>query len=308
MDDKALIFNIQHYSLHDGPGIRTVVFFKGCPMRCSWCCNPESQSFKREISYSSAGCIGKAACGFCKEECPQGAISFGGRAGRAQVDFSRCSGCLSCALACPARALKVEGREYETEEILDIVQKDQAFYKRGGGGLTVSGGEALAQPRALLSLLGGARKRYLHTAMESCGQADYEILHEAAYYLDFLYYDIKTLDDEKHRSFTLCGNKRILENIKRLIRDYPDLPVIIRTPVIPGFNDTKKELEEISAFVKGTGCAGHELLAYHSFGKGKYASLGRKYEVAHEKLGSEMLGYIEKYNSAAASFSRTGAD
>lgn len=308
MDDKALIFNIQHYSLHDGPGIRTVVFFKGCPMRCSWCCNPESQSFKREISYSSAGCIGKAACGFCKEECPQGAISFGGRAGRAQVDFSRCSGCLSCALACPARALKVEGREYETEEILDIVQKDQAFYKRGGGGLTVSGGEALAQPRALLSLLGGARKRYLHTAMESCGQADYEILHEAAYYLDFLYYDIKTLDDEKHRSFTLCGNKRILENIKRLIRDYPDLPVIIRTPVIPGFNDTKKELEEISAFAKGTGCAGHELLAYHSFGKGKYASLGRKYEVAHEKLGSEMLGYIEKYNSAAASFSRTGAD
>ena len=308
MDDKALIFNIQHYSLHDGPGIRTVVFFKGCPMRCSWCCNPESQSFKREISYSSAGCIGKAACGFCKEECTQGAISFGGRANRAQVDFSRCSGCLSCALACPARALKVEGREYETEEILDIVQKDQAFYKRGGGGLTVSGGEALAQPRALLSLLGGARKRYLHTAMESCGQADYEILHEAAYYLDFLYYDIKTLDDEKHRSFTLCGNKRILENIKRLIRDYPDLPVIIRTPVIPGFNDTKKELEEISAFAKGTGCAGHELLAYHSFGKGKYASLGRKYEVAQEKLGSEMLGYIEKYNSAAASFSRTGAD
>ena len=302
MDDKALIFNIQHYSLHDGPGIRTVVFFKGCPMRCSWCCNPESQSFKREISYSSAGCIGKAACGFCKEECPQGAISFGGRAGRAQVDFSRCSGCLSCALACPARALKVEGREYETEEILDIVQKDQAFYKRGGGGLTVSGGEALAQPCALISLLKGARKRYIHTAMESCGQAEYKVLHEAAQYLDFLYYDIKTLNDEKHRTFTLCSNKKILENIKRLIRDYPDLPVIVRTPVIPGFNDTKKELEEISDFVKGTGCAGHELLAYHSFGKGKYASLGREYKPGEAKLESEILEYIEEYNSAAARF------
>lgn len=322
--DAAVIFNIQHYSLHDGPGIRTAVFFKGCPMRCRWCCNPESQSFDPEISYIEGRCIGKAACGWCAAACPSGAVYFEsdkvlpdekrsaavlnekvntGRANteyakqeKARINFKKCTGCQKCVKACPAEAIRAEGQTMEIAQILDIVERDQVFYARGKGGLTVSGGEVLAQPHALAALLFGAKKRYIHTAMETCGQGSYDTLAEAAQYLDALYYDIKMMNCDKHQLYTGFPNEQILSNLKKLCMEYPDLPKTIRTPVIPGVNDTEEEIHKIYAFVKELPGAGYELLPYHSFGQGKYHALGRIYEMGNRSLTGRQKNWIEQWN------------
>ena len=185
---KANVFNIQHYSLHDGPGIRTVIFFKGCPLRCRWCCNPESQKFRPEISFQAEKCLGADTCGYCRNVCTESAIDTVESC--ISVNFARCTGCQKCSKVCPARALKAEGTWYGTEELLDIAEKDQIFYHRNNGGITVSGGEVLGQPEALLALLKGAEKRHIHIGIETCGQGNYEVLYEAMQYLDFLYYDM----------------------------------------------------------------------------------------------------------------------
>lgn len=274
---KANVFNIQHYSLHDGPGIRTVIFFKGCPLRCRWCCNPESQKFRSEISFQVEKCLGADACGYCQEVCTESAIDAGGAC--VSVDFAKCTGCQKYSKVCPARALKAEGTWYGTEELLDIAEKDQIFYHRNNGGITLSGGEVLGQPEALLALLKGAGKRHIHTGIETCGQGSYDVLYEAMQYLDFLYYDVKSMDSEKHREYTGQGNETILSNIKKICEAYPDKPKRIRTPVIPGFNDSEEELQKIKEFVQSLPGAEHELLPYHTFGKGKYKMLGREYEM-----------------------------
>lgn len=294
MRKTAIVFNIQHYSLHDGPGIRTVVFFKGCPMRCRWCCNPESQKFNPEISYLENRCIGKKKCGYCEEICPADAIRF--EKDKAQIDFQRCRACQDCAQACPAGAMKTEGKIYTIEELINIVEKDQIFYGRSGGGLTVSGGEVLTQPEPLLALLREAKIRYIHTAMETCGQGSYETLSKAAKYLDKLFYDIKMMDPEKHRMYTGCGNEQILRNFKKLCEEYPHLPKTVRTPVIPGVNDTEKEILEIYDFVKELPGVRYELLPYHSFGKGKYHALGRVYEMGDISLTEEQKNQIDTWN------------
>lgn len=279
---------MQHYSLHDGPGIRTIVFFKGCPMRCRWCCNPESQRYDREISYVENKCIGRKECGFCGTVCESGAIGFS-RGGKAAIDFEKCSACRRCAEICPSRAIKTEGRSYETEELLDLVEKDSVFYGYGEGGLTISGGEPLTHPDFLLSLLRGAKKRRLHTAIETCGYGDYSVLAGAAEYLDMIHYDIKSLDEEKHLAYTGCSNRKILENFERLCRDYPMLDKKVRTPVIPGFNDSPEEIREIARFLEGRQKVTYELLPYHSFGRGKYAALGRHYEMGDRKLDMDFF-------------------
>ena len=295
MKNNALVFNIQHYSLHDGPGIRTVVFFKGCPMHCLWCSNPESQRFEPEISYVRDRCIGHDACGHCAKLCPEG-ITFGAD-GKAQIDFAHCRGRQDCAGVCPAGAIKAEGKTYTTDEILDIVEKDQVFYARSKGGLTVSGGEPLAQPQALIDLLKAARSRYIHTAIETCGMGDYAALKEAASYLNFMYYDVKSMDSKKHAAFTGHGNERILDNIRCLCAENTKTEKVIRTPVIPGFNDTEADLMAIREFVHSLpGRPRHELLPYHRYGEGKYAALGRPYEMGKAQLTQEIKDRIGKMN------------
>lgn len=296
LEQETLIFNIQHYSLHDGPGIRTIVFLKGCPMRCKWCCNPESQKYGREISYAATRCIGRSECGFCGRKCKNQAISYG-EDGRAQVDFRKCGQCVSCAEVCPSKALKAEGKAYTVGEILDMVERDGVFYNHGDGGLTVSGGEPLSHGGFLIPLLREAKRRKIHTAIETCGNADYDVLSHAAAYLDHILYDIKTLDAGKHKQFTGCGNRRILENYERLCREYPLLPKRVRTPVIPGFNDTEEEIREIYQYVLDKGGASYEPLPYHSFGKGKYQALGRIYEMGDVKLSEKMREEIAKYTA-----------
>lgn len=278
LETRAYIFNIQHYSLHDGPGIRTIVFLKGCPMRCRWCCNPESQRYVPEISYVENKCIGKKECGLCAEVCRYGAITFQ-RGGKAFIDRTRCVDCLACAGQCPSRAIKEEGKSYTVEEVMKVIERDAAFYSRGDGGLTVSGGEPLAHPQFLTGLLQAAKKQRIHTAIETCGYADYEALAEAAKYLDMILYDIKSMDEQKHVEYTGCSNDKIIRNFQRLCRDYPELPKKVRTPVIPGFNDDPKQLADIRSFLADKPNVTHELLPYHTFGNGKYKALGRTYEM-----------------------------
>lgn len=280
-DNKTYIFNIQHYSLHDGPGIRTIIFLKGCPMRCKWCCNPESQSYTQEISYVENKCIGLKECGFCEKVCDSNAISFDNNA---VIDRNKCINCLKCALVCPSKAIKTEGGEYTVEKLLNIVERDSVFYGHGNGGLTISGGEPLTHGDFLISLLREAKKRRINTAIETCGYGDYKVLYEAAKYLDTILFDIKSLNNEKHKEYTGHSNEKILNNFKQLLRDYPNINIKVRTPVIPGFNDNKEDITNIKKFISNSNNVTHELLKYHIFGKGKYKALGRVYPMGNVKL------------------------
>lgn len=285
----SYVFNIQHYSLHDGPGIRTIVFLKGCPLRCRWCCNPESQSYDKEISYLENKCIGEKECGFCKNVCDEKAISFNEKA---IIDRDKCSNCLKCAKVCPSKAIKIEGKTYSINEVLDIVERDAIFYNHGNGGLTVSGGEPLTHGEFLVSLLKEAKKRRINTAIETCGCADYNTLFEAAKYLDTIMFDIKSMNGEKHKEFTGSDNKVILDNFTKLCKDYPKIHKKVRTPIIPGFNDNIDEIKAIINFIKDKPNVEYEPLKYHSFGKGKYKALGREYLLGDVKLSDDIFKEI----------------
>jgi pyruvate formate lyase activating enzyme len=266
------------------------VFLKGCPMRCRWCCNPESQHYEREISYVANKCIGLSECGYCKDFAPQNAIKFEGD--KAVIDMEKCSYRLECADVCPSKAIKIEGKEYDIKELADIVERDSIFYGHGEGGLTVSGGEPLTHGDFLIALLKEVKKRRITTAIETCGYADYEVLFEAAKYLDTILFDIKSLNDEKHREYTGKSNKKILENFERLCKDYPDLHKKVRTPVIPTFNDSTHDIKNILDFIRNKPNVSYEPLSYHSFGRGKYAALGRDYPMGDAKLDESIMKKI----------------
>ncbi len=300
-EHKPYIFNIQHYSLHDGPGIRTIIFFKGCPMRCRWCCNPESQKFVQEISYVENKCIGHNECGFC-QRIAQKCVSFpengGDVDGKAKIDLVNLplEDGLKCVQVCPAKALKLEGQLYTVKELLDIVEKDAVFFNHGDGGLTVSGGEPLAHKDFLVELLQKAHQRRISTAIETCGCVPYENLFAAVKHLDTILFDIKSLNDEKHKLYTGHSNQRILDNFTRLCQDYPDTRKIVRTPVIPGFNDTREDIEAILSFLQDKPNVEYEALPYHRFGEGKYKALGREYPMGNVKLSPDKLALIKEIN------------
>lgn len=293
-DDKHLVFQIQHYSLHDGPGIRTIVFLKGCPLRCKWCCNPESQLPNRQVSYESKKCIGKENCGWCIQKAKElrsenFEVSFDEN-GKAKFDLVNLPE--EIVFLCPANALKFEGKEYSVSELLDIVEQDSVFYNQGEGGLTVSGGEPLLQGDFLISLLKSAQERRIHTAMETCGYGDYKVLYEAAKYLDYILFDIKSLNDEKHKQFTGKSNKLIVQNFVQLCKDYPLLQKKVRTPVIPGFNDDIDSMKDIVSFLKDFPNIDYEPLKYHKFGEGKYHNLGREYPMGDVALSEDFMDKI----------------
>lgn len=272
---KLKITNIQRYSLQDGAGIRTTVFLKGCPLRCRWCCNPETQEAGDQLIFRKNICIGCGECGLCREVCREQAIT-GGSDQKCRIDFRKCSRCFACTEQCPSGALEKVGKDVDAEEILEQAERDEAFYRRGAGGLTLSGGEPFFQENSV-ELLRLAKERGLNTAVETCGYADREVILQAGQFLDQVYFDIKSVDAEKHRRYTGKSPETIQGNLKALRESYPDLRIIVRTPVIPGFNDDSESLENIRLFLNRIGIRKWEKLPYHTYGKGKYEMLGRPY-------------------------------
>lgn len=275
----GFVFNIQHYSIHDGPGIRTLVFLKGCPLKCKWCSNPESQQLYPEHALNMNKCIGIDQCNRCSEICPNSAI-VKNKSGKIKIDRYLCDKCFRCADACPSKALNVFGKLMSVDEVLEVVEKDSIFYSRSEGGVTVSGGEALMQADFTAELLREAKRRRIDTSLETSGYADWYSVEKVCRHLDSVFYDIKCMDLSKHKKYTGVANIKILENFKKLCAAFTNMPVTVRTPVIPGFNDTEEDILSVINFIKGFPNVKYELLEYHRLGEPKYGYIGREYPLS----------------------------
>lgn len=281
-DPTAWIWDIRKYSLHDGPGIRTTVFFKGCPLKCLWCCNPESHASGAEVVWIRERCL---ACDLCLESCARYAISVD-PSGRRVVDPASCDLCGVCAHQCPGEAMTIVGRQMTVDEVLAEVARDAIFYSRSGGGLTLSGGEPLAQPEFAAELLARyKRSEGGHTAVETCGQADWDEIRRLLPYVDLFLYDIKHMDALEHRRYTGAGNLRILENASRIATSGRRL--VIRFPLIPGCNDGEDNVRRTAALARSLGVERVDLLPYHRLGEPKYTRLDRRYVLAGTNAPSE---------------------
>ncbi len=271
------VFNIQRYSIHDGAGIRTLVFLKGCPLRCLWCSNPESQKGQPELGFIESRCAGVEACGApCVSACPVAAIRLN-EAGKAVIDRGKCDVCGMCAEACSNDALKVVGQEMTVAEVMAEVEKDRPFYRRSGGGVTIGGGEPLAQHRFTAELLETARESYLHTAIETCGHATWPHFAAVLEHVDLLQFDVKHMDPVRHEELTGQSNELILDNLRKVSSIKSPQDVIIRIPVVPGYNDSVENIGATAEFAAGLGFRSIELIPYHRMGTSKYAQYGMAY-------------------------------
>lgn len=271
----GLVFDIQRYSIHDGPGIRTTVFLKGCPLACPWCHNPESQTAGPELMLWPDRCI---LCESCLATCPQGAISSSGGEPerRVRTDLQRCRLCGECVEACVAGAREIVGRLMTVEEVLSRVERDLPFYDQSGGGVTFSGGEPLAQPEFLSALLQACRALEIHTTVDTCGYAPWHVVDHLRSCVDLFLYDLKLMDEARHYKITGVSNEPILENLRALAAAGQRLRV--RVPVIPGVNDDRANVHALGAFVAALpGQIGIDLLPYHATARDKYRRLGRTY-------------------------------
>jgi len=267
------IFDIQRYRLDDGPGIRTTVFLKGCPLRCVWCSNPESQSLSPEIMYNADLHIDK--CEECIKICPISAIEKDkGEGIRINRDLCK-EGCNECAKVCYSNALTVIGQRASVEELLKEVEKDMPFCRLSGGGVTISGGEPLAQPEFTKGILKACKEREIHTVLDTSGYGRWEDLEGILKYVDLVLYDVKHMNSAKHREYTGVGNESILENVRMMGRR--EIPLIIRFPIIPGINDSEGNINELIELTKEVSALRVDLLPYHRLGVLKYKMLGREY-------------------------------
>lgn len=282
MADRTIgqVFNIQRYSIHDGSGIRTLVFLKGCPLRCLWCCNPESQKSEPELGFIESRCVGNGMCGApCVSICPLEAIRLDGQ-GKPLIDRERCNACGKCAEVCHKDALKVVGREMSVEEVMMEVEKDRAFYWRSGGGVTIGGGEPLEQYEFTAALLEAAHEAYLHTALETCGHAPWNNLETVLKHVDLLQFDLKHMDPARHQELTGQSNELIVSNLNRVLSVKAPQDVIIRIPVVPGCTDSMQHIRETARFVAGLGFDQTELVPYHRLGVSKYSQYGMVYPLS----------------------------
>jgi pyruvate formate lyase activating enzyme len=270
-DASGVVFHIMRFSVHDGPGMRTAVFLKGCPLSCWWCHNPESQDFEPEVMYSIDQC---SLCGECMAACPQHAIQR--TAGHMTVNGS-CVRCAACVETCGREARSVAGKTMSAAEVLEEIGRDVIFFDQSGGGVTFSGGEPLCQPVFLEALLRGCRERRIHTAIETCGAAPRQTLLRAAALADLVLYDVKLINERRHRQYTGAGNRNVLENLRALMATHR--AVIVRVPVVPGINDSAEDRRELREFLVEAAPGQVELLPYHSTGAEKYRRLGREYRM-----------------------------
>ena len=292
---SGTLFDLRRYSIHDGPGIRTAVFFKGCPLRCAWCHNPESQSPRPELILRPNRCI---ACQACREACPHGAISQ--QDGRLVTERNLCQVCGKCTEVCYAEARQIVGQSYTVEQVLSIVQSDRDFYAQSGGGVTFGGGEPLLQWQFLLALLQASHQAGLHTALDTCGYARWENLERVRHEVDLFLYDLKIMDSARHRQYTGVPNQRILANLRQL--SALGHPIYLRVPIIPGINDDDGNLGAIGRLAASLSSVQRiDLLAYHSTAETKYSGLGRPYTLG--KLASPppermqtLAAFFQKYD------------
>jgi pyruvate formate lyase activating enzyme len=279
---RGLVYNIQKYTIHDGPGIRTEIFFKGCPLSCPWCSNPEGMIREPEIGVYPSKCMSKDKCGWCVKACPKGAdtpISFdadGILAKVAQDDF--CGGCLKCADVCPGRAIMVWGSYMTVPELMSVIEEDRGFYERSGGGVTLNGGEVMLQWEFCSLLLKACKDVGIGTCVETTLFGSAEHAESLCEYADIVIADIKAMDSDKHKSLVGAGNEVILSNLRLMAA--LGKPLVIRTPVIPGINDGDNEILAIARFIKeelGDVIVQYQLLPYRKMGTEKYATLLRPY-------------------------------
>lgn len=280
---RACLFNIQKFSLHDGPGIRTTVFFKGCPLRCLWCANPESLRRRPEVLWRADRCVG---CGACEAACREQAIALSD--GAARVDRARCVGCGDCARACPAEALSVAGRMWSLDEVVRECLRDKDFYAESGGGVTLSGGEVTLHAEFAGALLHRLRVEGVHTAIETNGHAARENFRAVAEAADLLLFDIKHHDAARHREGTGVDNAVILDNLAWAVASGRE--VLARIPVIRGYSDTLEDAAAFAALLAGANVRRVQLLPFHQMGEGKFAQLGMEYALGgREQMRKEEL-------------------
>ena len=287
-NDAGIIFNIQRFSIYDGPGIRTTVFFKGCPLNCLWCSNPEGINSKPEILVNDGRCI---HCGKCKEVCPERAvISLEGNK-KDRIDFDKCTECMACVSACPTRTLDCVGKYASIDEIIEELRRDNLFYRNSGGGITLSGGEPLLQAQFVGDLLSKCKESGFHTTLDTTGFASWEILRPILKHVDLVLFDIKHLDDGLHRQGTGVSNRVILSNFERTAQS---VRTWLRYPILPGFNDAPDHVKEVADLAFKVDIEKVSLLPYHEWGKHKYVKLGREYSFASHAVSSDQLFEIKQ--------------
>jgi pyruvate formate lyase activating enzyme len=271
---EGIVFDIQRFSLNDGPGIRTIVFLKGCPLSCPWCSNPESMALKPEVMFQQEKCV---RCENCVQTCPVGAASldYSGL-----VDRRKCIGCGECANVCPVGALVLTGEKMTVEYVVRELKKDSVLYRKSGGGITLSGGEPLVQWKFAAELLKACKAQGWHTAIETTGYGSEEAIEAMFPFVDLALLDIKTTDPEVHKRFTGVTTDIILHNAKRIAQL---TETVIRVPTIPTVNASEEEFISICAFAKTLpGVDTIHVLPYHVYGQNKYAMLGREYPMGYE--------------------------
>jgi pyruvate formate lyase activating enzyme len=284
---KAMIFHIIHGSFVDGHGVRTTVFLKGCPLRCIWCCNPEGQAGHAELKYTENLCN---SCAKCIEVCPVNAIKLAGKeqGGKAVIDRKLCTNCGKCVDVCFTGALEIWGKYMTVDELFNVVRKDESFYRSSGGGVTIGGGEPTFQPQFVHEFMKKCRDNYIHTALDTTGYTPNPEANKVIEEADLLLYDVKSMDPEEHLRCTRAPLQPILDNMKRL--DNLGIEIIIRMPLIPGYNAGRKNIKAAAEFLARLKHVTRvDLLPYHEFGKVKYGQLGRLYIVQSQTPTQEYM-------------------
>lgn len=272
---SGFVLRIERSSIHDGPGLRTVLFLKGCPLRCAWCSTPESQQQAPERGYASHRCT---TCGTCVRSCPQGALTTSADSGKIVTDATKCTTCFICVTKCPQRAIKKYGCQMTVQSAVQEIVKDEIFFFHSGGGVTISGGEPLTQPDFVAAVLRECKERGIHTAIETSFHVPFAVIEKVLPWLDVLYVDIKHAEQEQHRQWVGSENSRILDNIKKADESKHPLAIVVRIPLIPGINDTDANLSATAKFCRSLNkLKSIELLPYHRLGIETYKNLGIEY-------------------------------